>query len=805
MKAKWATLIVALAVSSPVFAQQSGAAKVQNFFGNALRSVGGLFNGSAGQLKELVEKEQYHAAHALWLENRDYFASHAAENAAVLDRLAAGLNAEYEPRFEKQITQLFAATPNRQDSWPDLKVALGSSDELLREYDQQELLAAEKYRSPKAAQLAGMYKELIEPLKAQAPSAFLSFDHLAGSFFNGYPLDIKLEALLEEIFRDHRAQLAALPPQQIGIINKAFSTALGEEQKKDLAQAYVAALARSESPGTPRVISTLRLASQAKRDGFEQFSLPAEWKIGVLVDGPAGFVKLGPADAQFVLVEPGTSVDQALATVQHLIVLRPMGPALAIQEVGSRKVSSSYVVGKVAAPNEAYRSAYEQLLRVRKEKAQWEIRQQDLDRQARSAGAFGALLAGGTRLGMGKSYQSDEREARQRLRTTPMVIAKAVERSYEYEAVEVEVSKSVASAIYVVDGERKTVAASAVALQNAGRFELSTDVDSRDPAYAKLQQASADFGAFRSAAPTITIDELGRQLGAASFSVSPYAGALPAVAIAAAPPAGDETRKFVSAMQQRLARAKADRTERLPQDQGRLARASEEASEASEQFQRDLERMGADAEDSINTANAWAAGLRQLGDTIETGQARIAAARQGRIYTPPAGQSSGDAMQDELDRTLKQIGAGQAAATSQDGQFASFNANGAGGNDDLPAAMARANQVCSAGATQNVAGHAAAYRAAARVCQCYLDNVPNSPSRGEWSKCVRENTANADALRSDGPIFVPTPQDPNEMANRHQVQSTGGGQGPIPMITHESRSRSGGGGRGGGSVAAPAR
>lgn len=48
------------------------------------------------------------------------------------------------------------------------------------------------------------------------------------------------------------------------------------------------------------------------------------------------------------------------------------------------------------------------------------------------------------------------------------------------------------------------------------------------------------------------------------------------------------------------------------------------------------------------------------------------------------------------------------------------------------------------------------YRAAASLCQCYLDNGPQvNPSRPEWTRCVRENTQRADALISGATTVRP--------------------------------------------------
>lgn len=49
----------------------------------------------------------------------------------------------------------------------------------------------------------------------------------------------------------------------------------------------------------------------------------------------------------------------------------------------------------------------------------------------------------------------------------------------------------------------------------------------------------------------------------------------------------------------------------------------------------------------------------------------------------------------------------------------------------------------------------ACYRAEACQYGCFLDEVPDSPSRSDWRRRMQDATAKADAMRSDRPVFNP--------------------------------------------------
>jgi hypothetical protein len=51
----------------------------------------------------------------------------------------------------------------------------------------------------------------------------------------------------------------------------------------------------------------------------------------------------------------------------------------------------------------------------------------------------------------------------------------------------------------------------------------------------------------------------------------------------------------------------------------------------------------------------------------------------------------------------------------------------------------------------NTLSQAPCYRAAAALCQCYIDKDPTNPNRSQWQQCVTNNTSSANSLMSNAP------------------------------------------------------
>jgi hypothetical protein len=128
-----------------------------------------------------------------------------------------------------------------------------------------------------------------------------------------------------------------------------------------------------------------------------------------------------------------------------------------------------------------------------------------------------------------------------------------------------------------------------------------------------------------------------------------------------------------------------------------------------------------------------------------------------------AGQRSGD--QAMVNQGTQMMQNGLAAAISGDPSMLLVNQSAATG------IAARSAQGSSDGATAEQIGASCkvtcgneesscnggsmsgCYRAAACMCQCFLNSAPSNPNAGQWRQCVAKNTANANALKSSAPTF----------------------------------------------------
>lgn len=130
-----------------------------------------------------------------------------------------------------------------------------------------------------------------------------------------------------------------------------------------------------------------------------------------------------------------------------------------------------------------------------------------------------------------------------------------------------------------------------------------------------------------------------------------------------------------------------------------------------------------------------------------------------------------DTLVSSINQAAAQLQQQSAAATSGSRRAAAGGPAGSGraAGSDAQRIAATCDARCAGLKAQcERGGQSACYRAAACTCQCFLDEDDGSPSRARWHQCVADNTARADALRSNATVY-----DPNKKNELPAYRSSG--------------------------------
>jgi len=437
-------------------------------------------------LTELLDKNQPDDAARYWGENRSYFWDNAEQNKALLVRLKSAVNTPHDLRMAaaEAILKPFAAQPLPLAEWASVIRAITAARIALDAYRALPIAIDDSLRSERFISLDGTLNEVVQVYVANAPAAFAQYDHLGNpAFTRTYPVDVPDEVIAAG-YLAMKPRLETATAGEIAKVADAYGKVLTGRQREELSRFAAQARYRELVPGGRLTAeAATKIISEIIAGRLDAGSLPVRlgfyWSQDAVKAGEVLVALKAPANIS-VREVPRRELLARLAETDVVVFMDVDKPTLRKDTRGTRREYSRYKSSERQVLNPAYLDA------------QAVVQQKQMEQmRAESGGGFSfsldpiALVAGLAKEAYTQTKtfaaKAQLKMAQDQLANTPRMLSEEVMGDYQYTISDVEMTRRVPLAIYVVDVKSGGYLKQTSEITEKQRFESVDDLHPRDP------------------------------------------------------------------------------------------------------------------------------------------------------------------------------------------------------------------------------------------------------------------------------------------------------------------------------------
>lgn len=440
-----------------------------------------IFSPKSAKLNKLIEDKKLKEADNYFTSEKGYFFDNKKDQIVLLNKLAAELNAIYEPQLSAAEEKVSKVSDYSQGGWKEIKNIIGSADGLVAEYKNYEILKDDEFCSKKLRSVDHALAKLREKLKEAAPSAFLQFDHFSDrNFIDTYPIDLSQRAFLNENVDTFRMFIDALDSSQLDHFKKKYSALISDNGKFNelLSSRYFSATLAIEKP--PYSIGKILNALKKSREAGFNPKLP-DVKIAFVEATSKTLLKEGqiefPAQVEMDLpFEPvKAELDEILdntgkVNADYIIIFDVAAGKVARRIIAKNDVDSKYVSGTMSESNPAYDVARGKLFEAQAGHANANAQYA----APNWAGALGKALAVA-------AWSGRISEAETSIKNTAPTLSKNLFETYKYSTSDVKTTRSMTTNYYVIDKTANRYYKGVFDISENKAFKIMYNLHDKDP------------------------------------------------------------------------------------------------------------------------------------------------------------------------------------------------------------------------------------------------------------------------------------------------------------------------------------
>ena len=437
-------------------------------------------------LAELLDKNQPDDAARYWGENRSYFWDNAEQHKALLARLKSAVNPPHEARMNEAIELLkpFSAQPLPLADWASVIRSLSVARMALDSYRALPIAIDDTLRSERFIALDGALGDVTQVYVANAPAAFAQYDHFGNPLFTRtYPVDVPDEVIAAG-YLAMKPRFETASAAEIAKFNDGYAKILTGKQREELARFAMQARYRELVPGGKLTAeAAAKLITEMSAGRLDPATLPVRfgffWSQDAAKSGEVP-VAIKPPPNISVRELSRRELAARFAETDILVFIDVDKPMLNRNTRSTRHEYSRYKASERQALNPAYLDA--QALVQQKQMEQM---------RAESGGGLSfsldpiALVAGLAKEAytQAKTFaaKANLKTAQDQLAATPRMLTEDVMGDYQYAIIDVEVTRRLPLAIYVIDVKSNGYLKQTTDITEKQRFEAVDGLHPRDP------------------------------------------------------------------------------------------------------------------------------------------------------------------------------------------------------------------------------------------------------------------------------------------------------------------------------------
>ena len=437
-------------------------------------------------LADLLDQNKPEDAARYWGENRSYFWDNAEQNKALLARLKTAVNTPHEAKMAEAETLLkpFAGQPQPITEWAGVIKALTAARLTLDAYRALPIAVDDTLRSDKFVALDGLVGEVTQLYVANAPTAFAQYDHFAmPPFTRTYPVEVPDEVIAAG-YLAIKPKLETATGEQIAKFNEVYGKILTGKQREELARFATAARYRQLVPdGRLTAEAAAKVVAEIMAGRLDAASLPVRFNFFWSQDAAKG------AEVPVALKQPANIT---MKEVQR----KELPPQLAASDVAVfidvDKPTLKRDTRNTRREYSRFKSSERQVLNPAYFDAQAAVQQKQLEQmRAESGGGLSfsldpiQLVAGLAKEAYTQAKtmvaKNNLKAAQDTLASTPRMISEDVMGDYQYSISEMELTRRIPLAIYVIDMKTGGYLKQTTEITEKQKFDAVSDLHPRDP------------------------------------------------------------------------------------------------------------------------------------------------------------------------------------------------------------------------------------------------------------------------------------------------------------------------------------
>ena len=437
-------------------------------------------------LADLLDKNQPDDAARYWGENRSYFWDNAEQHKALLARLKSAVNTPHDARMAEaeSILKPFAAQALPLTEWASVIRAISAARMALDTYRALPIAIDDSLRSERFISLDGALNEVVQVYVASAPAAFAQYDHFGNPpFVRTYPVDVPDEVIAAG-YLAMKPRFETASGTEIAKFAEAYGKVLTARQRDELARFAAQARYRELVPGGRLTAeAATKIISEIMAGRLDAGALPVRlafyWSQDAVKGSEVPVALKAPANLSVREVQRRELAGR-LAEADVLVFIDVDKPTLKKDTRGTRREYSRYKSSERQVLNPAYLDA------------QAFVQQKQMEQmRAESGGGLSfsldpiALVAGLAKEAYTQTKtfaaKAQLKAAQDTLASTPRMLSEDVMGDYQYTISDVEMTRRVPLAIYVMDVKNGGYLKQTTEITEKQRFESVDDLHPRDP------------------------------------------------------------------------------------------------------------------------------------------------------------------------------------------------------------------------------------------------------------------------------------------------------------------------------------
>ena len=482
MLGRWSVL----AVSTVLVLCATAHAHAQSQVAGIVPPIGNIGAPHEKNLADLLDQGKPEDAARYWGENRSYFWDNAEQNKALLARLKSAVNTPHEARMAEAEALLkpFVGQAQPITEWAGVIKALTAARLELDSYRSLPIAVDDTLRSDKFVALDGLVAEVTQLYVANAPAAFAQYDHFGmPAFTRTYPVEVPDEVIAAG-YLAIKPKLETASAEQIAKFTETYGKVLTGTQREELTHYATAARYRELVPdGRLTAEAAAKVIGEIMAGRIDAATLPVRFNFYWSQDAAKGAevpVALKPPAHITMSEVQRKELPGKLPSSDVVVFIDVDRPTLKKETRNTRREYSRFKSSERQVLNPAYLDA------------QAAVQQKQLEQmRAESGGGLSfsldpiQLVAGLAKEAYTQAKtmvaKNNLKAAQDNLANTPRMLTEDVMADYQYTISDVELTRRVPLAIYVIDVKTGGYFKQTTEITEKQRFEAVSDLHPRDP------------------------------------------------------------------------------------------------------------------------------------------------------------------------------------------------------------------------------------------------------------------------------------------------------------------------------------